>query len=117
MVGSDVARIDWSTEPRNTGSIMLVTMMVFSRWPSGAGSAGATSCSMTLASMNASSAARFWRRNAPGGTAFGEVIPANTAAVIDGPAHGRPTHGRPTHGRFAARQAVSADFYVLSGLS
>ena len=40
MVGSELARIDWSTEPMKTGSIMLVTMTRRSRWDSGSGSAG-----------------------------------------------------------------------------
>jgi hypothetical protein len=59
MVGNEVARIDWSIEPRNTGSIMLTTMSRLSLWVSGAAATGLTPGSLTLASMNVSSAARF----------------------------------------------------------
>jgi hypothetical protein len=40
MVGNEVARIDWSIEPRNTGSIMLTTMSRLSLWVSGAAATG-----------------------------------------------------------------------------
>src|SRR5580658_3728962 len=57
MVGKEVARIDWSIEPRNTGSIMLTTMSRLSLCVSGSAVAGLTPGSLTLASMNVQSAA------------------------------------------------------------
>jgi hypothetical protein len=42
MVGSALASTDWSTEPKNTGSIMLIAMSRLSRWLSACGSAGGT---------------------------------------------------------------------------
>ena len=52
MVGNEVARIDWSIEPRNTGSIMLTTMSRLSLCVSDSTVAGLTPGSLTLASMN-----------------------------------------------------------------
>src|ERR1700685_2500046 len=57
MVGNEVARIDWSIEPRKTGSIMLMTMSRLSLCVSDTMVAGLTPGSLTLASMNVHSAA------------------------------------------------------------
>jgi hypothetical protein len=57
MVGSALANTDWSTEPRNTGSIMLIAMSRFSRWLRASGSAGCTGAADEANCASAASAA------------------------------------------------------------